>query len=165
MSIPTVTIVGNLTDAPKSGTGKSGTMYANFTVIAQSRRQDQSGQWVDGDKMPMRVSCFGQLAQNVAHSLGKGMRMIVQGRMRQTSYQTQDGQTRYQTEMTADAVGPDLARATAVVTRNQAQNSGNGYAAQQSRQQQAAPQAYQAPPSDPWGGNDTSNAEWGDGFQ
>ena len=82
MSIPTVTIVGNLTDAPKSGTGKSGTMYANFTVIAQSRRQDQSGQWVDGDKMPMRVSCFGQLAQNVAHSLGKGMRVIVQGRMR-----------------------------------------------------------------------------------
>lgn len=146
MSIPTITIVGNLTDDPKTGTGRSGKEWCNFTVIAQSRRQDQQGNWVDGDKCPLRVACFGRLARNAAMSLSKGTTVIVQGRLRQTQYQAQDGSTRYSYDMTADHVGAELTFASAQVTRN---TKGGGV------------RTAAAPAANPWTGNVPTDP-WGD---
>jgi single-strand DNA-binding protein len=151
MSIPTLTITGNLAGDPEGGTGRNGKAFAHATIIAQSRRQDQSGQWVDGDRCPMRVSCFGALAEHVIASLAKGMRVIAVGRMRQTQYQAKDGSTRYSMEMTADSIGPDLMYATAQVVKEQRGQHGNGQW-QQTQQATRNPAPASSPAKDdPWG--------------
>lgn len=142
MSTPTVTIVGNLATDANSGTTKSGRPYANFTVIAQDRKRDEQGNWTDGNKCPLRVNMWNALAANAAQSLSKGMRVIAVGRMYQTSWQDRDGNTRYQMEMVADAIGPDLSYATAQVVKNQRGQSAAMW---------SQPQAATGDP-DPWVG-------------
>lgn len=155
MSTPTVTIVGNLATDANSGTTKSGRPYANFTIIAQDRKRDEQGNWTDGNKCPLRVNMWSTLALNAAQSLSKGMRVIAVGRMYQTSWQDRDGNTRYQMEMVADAIGPDLSYATAQVVKNQRGQSAGFQPAPAPTVQSAAmwsqPQAATGDP-DPWGG-------------
>lgn len=150
MSIPTITIVGNIAKDPQTGTSGTGKPWANFTIIAQSRRQDQSGNWVDGDKCPIRCVAFGRLARNTAATLRKGMGVIAQGRLRQTQYQAQDGSTRYSFDMTVDHIGPELTFETAAVTRN-AKGGTPGPA-------QSAPAPPAGDAAGPW-----SNAGWQSG--
>ena len=69
----------------------------------------------------MRCSVWRDTAENVAESLRKGMRVIVQGRLTQRSYDTQQGERRTVVELQVDEVGPSLRRARAQVTRNQSQ--------------------------------------------
>lgn len=113
-----VTVIGNLTADPELRFTPSGAAVASFTVAASSRYLDkQSNEWKDSDPVFMRCSVWRQYAENVAESLQKGMRVIVQGRLRQRSYETREGEKRTVVEMEVDDVGPALRYATAKVTR------------------------------------------------
>lgn len=121
-----VTIVGNLTADPELRYTASGAPVANFTVASTPRTFDRnSGQWKDGETLFMRCSVWRDVAENVADSLTKGTRVIVQGRLQQRSYETRDGQQRTTVELQVDEVGPSLRYARAQVNRNPS-NYGGG---------------------------------------
>ena len=80
--------------------------------------------WKDGDTLFLTCVAWRQLADHVAESLERGMRAIVTGRIKQRSYQTQDGDKRTVYELEADEAGPSLRSATAKVTK--ISRSGNG---------------------------------------
>ena len=122
-----VTVVGNLTNDPELRFTPSGAAVASFTVAASSRYLDKAtNEWKDSDPVFMRCSVWRQYAENVAESLQKGMRVIVQGRLKQRSYETREGEKRTVVKMEVDDVGPALRYATAKVTRTQRGDSGFG---------------------------------------
>ena len=104
----------------------------------------------------MRCSVWRETAENVAESLRKGMRVIVQGRLTQRSYDTQQGERRTVVELQVDEVGPSLRRARAQVTRVQTQPAsaggvGPGSAPSAGGGGWAPSAALDAPQHDPWG--------------
>ena len=122
-----VTVVGNLTNDPELRFTPSGAAVASFTVASSSRYLDKAtNEWKDGDPVFMRCSVWRQYAENVAESLQKGMRVIVQGRLKQRSYETREGEKRTVMELEVDDVGPALRYATAKVNRVQRQGGGFG---------------------------------------
>lgn len=122
-----ITIIGNLTDEPELRTTQNGGTVANFSIAATPRVYDrQSNQWYDGDALFLRCSAWRDLATHCAQSLAKGMRVIVQGRLQQRSYQAKDGSNRTVIELQVDEIGPSLRYATAQVHRVQHGNGG-GY--------------------------------------
>lgn len=123
-----ITIIGNLTAAPKIRSTSNGGRVANVTIASTPRQFNRtSGQWEDGDALFMRCSAWDTqhqpLASNMQASLTKGMRVIAQGRLVQRSYQDRDGKNRMFVE-----IGPALIRSTAQVTgnNNSGGNSGGG---------------------------------------
>ena len=90
-----ITVVGNLTADPELRFTPSGAAVANFTVASTPRTFDKnSNEWKDGDTMFLNCSIWRQAAENVAETLSKGMRVIVQGRLKQRSYETKEGEKR-----------------------------------------------------------------------
>jgi single-strand DNA-binding protein len=121
-----ITVVGNLVDDPELRFTPSGAAVANFRIASTPRTFDrQANEWKDGEALFLSCSVWRQAAENVAESLQKGMRVIVQGRLKQRSYDTREGERRTVVELEVDEVGPALAFATAKVTR--AARSGGGY--------------------------------------
>lgn len=113
-----VTIVGNLTADPELRFTPSGAAVASFTVASTPRTFDkQSNEWKDGETLFMRCSIWREAAENVAESLTKGTRVIVQGRLVQRSFETREGEKRTVVELQVDEVGPSLRYATAKVER------------------------------------------------
>lgn len=134
-----ITVIGNLTADPELRWTQSGAAVADFTVASTPRTYDRNaGEWRDGDTLFMRCSVWRETAENVAESLRKGMRVIVQGRLTQRSYDTQQGERRTVVELQVDEIGPSLRRARAQVTRT-APSGGGGYQSD-NRGQQGAPQ-------------------------
>ncbi len=113
-----ITVVGNLTDDPELRFTSSGAAVANFTVASTPRFFDKNtNDWKDGDALFLRCSIWRQAAENVAETLTKGARVIVQGRLKQRSYETREGEKRTVYELDVDEVGPSLKYATAKVTK------------------------------------------------
>lgn len=113
-----ITVVGNLTGDPELRTTSSGVQVASFTVASTPRTYDkQSGEWRDGETLFLRCTVWRDYAANVAQSLGKGARVMALGNLRQTSYETKQGEKRTSFELDVEEVGPVLRNATAVVTR------------------------------------------------
>ena len=159
-----LTLVGNLTADPEMRFTPSGAAVASFTVASTPRTFDrQAGEWKDGETLFMRCSIWRDAAENVAESLTKGTRVIVQGRLVQRSYTTREGENRTVVEMQVDEIGPSLRYAKAQVTRQPrssghagptAFGSGIGQPQQQAPAQPATAGTWQAPqgsaPNDPW---------------
>ncbi|HET6295333.1 MAG TPA: single-stranded DNA-binding protein [Kribbella sp.] len=120
-----VTLVGNLVDDPELRFTPSGAAVANFRIASTPRTYDrQSGEFKDGESLFLSCSVWRQAAENVAESLQRGMRVIVQGRLKQRSYDDREGNKRTVFEIDVDEVGPSLRSATAKVTK--AMRSGPG---------------------------------------
>ena len=120
-----ITVVGNLTADPELRFTPSGAAVANFTVASTPRIFDrQTNEWKDGDALFMRCSIWREAAENVAESLTRGARVIAQGRLKQRSYETREGEKRTVVELEVDEIGPSLKYATAKV--NKASRSGGG---------------------------------------
>jgi single-strand DNA-binding protein len=134
-----ITVVGNLTADPELRFTPAGAAVANFTVASTPRTFDRSsGEWRDGEALFLRCNIWRQAAENVAESLQRGMRVVVQGRLRQRSFETKEGEKRTVVEMEVDEIGPSLRFATAKVNRvSRSQGGGGGFAAA-------------APADDPW---------------
>lgn len=122
-----ITVVGNLTADPELRFTPSGAAVANFTVASTPRTFDKSSnEWKDGEALFLRCSVWRQAAENVAESLHKGTGVIVQGRLKQRSYETKEGEKRTVYELDVDEVGPSLKFATAKVTRASRGGGGGG---------------------------------------
>src|SRR5689334_9928975 len=123
-----ITVVGNLVDDPELRFTPSGAAVANFRIASTPRTFDrQTNEWKDGDALFLSCSVWRQAAENVAESLQRGMRVVVQGRLKQRSYETREGEKRTVVELEVDEVGPSLAFATAKVTRASRSGGGGGY--------------------------------------
>ena len=122
-----ITVVGNLVADPELRYTPSGSAVANFRVASTPRRYDsQSGQWVDGEALFLTCNVWRQAAENVANSLTKGDRVIVNGRLRQRSFETREGEKRTVFEVEVDEVGPSLKYATSQVTKTPRQGGNFG---------------------------------------
>ena len=122
-----ITVVGNLTADPELRFTPSGAAVANFTVASTPRNFDrQTNEWRDGEAMFINCAVWRQAAENAAESLQKGMRVIVQGRLKARSFETREGEKRTVFEIDADEIGPALKYATAKVTKTSG-GGGGGY--------------------------------------
>ena len=139
-----ITVIGNLTADPELRFTPSGAAVANFTVASTPRTFDKSSnEWKDGDALFLRCSVWRQAAENVAESLHKGTAVIVQGRLKQRSYETKEGEKRTVYELDVDEVGPSLKFATAKVNKTTRGGGGGGYGAPSGG-------SGGAPADDPW---------------
>ena len=122
-----ITIAGNLVDDPELRYTPTGQAVAKFRVASTPRfRDQQSGEWKDGDSLFLTCNVWRQAAENVAESLQRGMRVIVNGRLRQRSYETREGEKRTVYEVEVDDVGPSLRNASAKVTKSNRSGGGGG---------------------------------------
>lgn len=148
-----ITLVGNLGADPELKYTPTGQAVCSFNVGSTPRFMDrQTNEWKDGDTLWLRVSIWRQAAENCAESLERGMRVIVQGRLKQRSYETKEGEKRTVYEVEADEVGPSLRNASAKVTKAQRSTGGGG---QQGGSQQG----------DPWAGGQPAGQASGGGQQ
>ncbi|XTZ18231.1 single-stranded DNA-binding protein [Micromonospora echinospora] len=115
-----VTIVGNVLTAPEwRRTTQSGTLVANFKVASTARRLDrESGRWVDGNSLRVRVNCWRKLAEGVAASVMVGDPVVVAGRLYTRDWIDDAGNQRTLYELEAVTVGHDLARGRGRFLRN-----------------------------------------------
>lgn len=122
-----ITVVGNLTADPELRFTQSGAAVASFTVASTPRTFDrQANEWKDGEAMFLRCSIWRDAAENVAESLEKGTRVIVQGRLKQRSFTDREGNNRTTIELDVDEIGPSLRYATAKPQRQQ-RGGGGGF--------------------------------------
>ena len=158
-----ITVVGNLTADPELRYTQSGLAVANFTIASTPRTFNrQSNEWEDGEALFLRASCWREFAEHVAGSLTKGTRVIAQGRLKQRSYETKEGEKRTAIELEVEEIGPSLKYATASVTRAN-RTGGEGGARGAGRDHGAdawAPSGQQGGQDDAWapsGGGDVWN--------
>lgn len=120
-----ITLVGNLVDDPELRFTPSGAAVAKFRIASTPRFLDKStNEWKDGESLFLTCNVWRQAAENVAESLQRGMRVILQGRLKQRSYETKEGEKRTVYEVEVDEVGPSLRNATAKI--NKTTRSGGG---------------------------------------
>jgi single-strand DNA-binding protein len=112
-----VTIAGNLTDDPELGFTPQGDLVCGLRVAVTTRAPDGRGGWRDGSTSFFRVTVWRAQAQHAAESLTKGARVLVTGRLRQRSWEADDGQRRQLVEVEADEVAASLRFHTATLTR------------------------------------------------
>jgi len=123
-----ITVVGNLVDDPELRFTPSGAAVANFRIASTPRSFNrQTNEWEDGEALFLSCSVWRQAAENVAESLTRGMRVVVQGRLKARSYETREGEKRTVFEIEVEEVGPSLKFATAKVTRATRGGGGGGY--------------------------------------
>jgi single-strand DNA-binding protein len=122
-----ITVVGNLVDDPELRFTPSGAAVANFRIASTPRTFDrQTNEWKDGDALFLSCSVWRQAAENVAESLQRGMRVVVQGRLKSRQYETREGEKRTVFEIEVEEVGPSLKYATAKISKTSRSGSGGG---------------------------------------
>jgi single-strand DNA-binding protein len=156
-----ITIVGNLVGDPELRYTPTGQAVANFRVASTPRFLDKTtNEWKDGDSLFLSCNVWRQAAENVAESLQRGMRVIVNGRLRQRSYETREGEKRTVYEIEVDEVGPSLRNASAKVVKSN--RSGGNFAGQGGGGSSGGGGGYSGggsrPAEDPW------TADPSDGF-
>ncbi|GGW52913.1 single-stranded DNA-binding protein 2 [Streptomyces lucensis JCM 4490] len=174
-----ITVIGNLVDDPELRFTPSGAAVAKFRVASTPRTFDrQTNEWKDGESLFLTCSVWRQAAENVAESLQRGMRVIVQGRLKQRSYEDREGVKRTVYELDVDEVGPSLRNATAKVTKTAggARGGQGGYGGGGGQQggggwgggPGGGQQGGGAPADDPWAtgapaGGNQGGGGWGGG--
>jgi single-strand DNA-binding protein len=122
-----ITVVGNLVNDPEMRYTNSGAAVATFRIASTPRTLDrQTGDWKDGEALFLTCSVWREAAENVVQSLSRGARVIVQGRLRQRTYDTKEGEKRTVVELEVDEVGPSLRYATANVQKATRSSGGGG---------------------------------------
>ncbi|MEV6911535.1 single-stranded DNA-binding protein [Amycolatopsis sp. NPDC051071] len=157
-----ITVIGNLTSDPELRFTPSGAAVANFTVASTPRTLDKaSGEWKDGEALFLRCNIWRQAAENVAESLTRGARVVVQGRLKQRSFETKEGEKRTVVELEVEEIGPSLRYATAKVnkvSRGTGGGGGGGFGGGGGGGGQSGP-----PADDPWGSAPPAGGSGGGG--
>lgn len=129
-----ITVIGNLTADPELRFTPAGAAVVNFTIASTPRIYDrQSNEWKDGDPLFLRCSLWKEAAENVAESLVRGSRVIAQGRLKQRSYETREGEKRTVIELEVEEIGPSLRYAVAKVNKAARGAGSGGYSSGGSR--------------------------------
>jgi single-strand DNA-binding protein len=98
-----VVIVGNLGRDPEMRYTASGTPVANFPVATNRKWTDTDGN-AQEETTWFRVSVFGRMAEVCNQYLEKGRSVLVDGEIRTSQYEDQQGVTRYSWELRANTV-------------------------------------------------------------
>jgi single-strand DNA-binding protein len=163
-----ITVTGNLVDDPELRYTATGQAVANFRIASTPRFMDrQTNEWKDGESLFLTCSVWRQAAENVAESLQRGMRVIVQGRLKQRSYETREGEKRTVYEVEVDEVGPSLRNASAKVTKSQRSGGGGGGFGGGGGGNQGGYGGGRPPADDPWASSDNrggGSSDSGSGF-
>jgi single-strand DNA-binding protein len=127
----TVTIVGNITRNPELRFTPTGQANTSFGVAVNRRWQNRQTQVWEESTSFFDIVAWGGLAENIAQCLTKGDRVVVEGRLDQRSWETNDGDKRSKVEITANEVAPSLRWATVEITKNERRSpqtvpAGNG---------------------------------------
>lgn len=101
-SLNKVMLIGNLGKDAETRHTPSGTAVTNFSLATTSRYKDQTGEWRDRTEWHDIVLWK---AENVAPYLTKGKKVFIEGRLQTRSWEGQDGQKRYRTEVVCDPFG------------------------------------------------------------
>ncbi len=154
-----ITLVGNLVDDPELRFTPSGAAVAKFRMASTPRYLDKTtNEWKDGESLFLTCNVWRQAAENAAESLQRGMRVIVQGRLKQRSYETKEGEKRTVYEVEVDEVGPSLRSATAKVNKTQRGGGGGGFGGAPAAENDPWASAAPAPANSGGGGGGGWNA-------
>ena len=126
MSNNSVTLIGNLVDDPELRFTPSGVAMAKVRFAVSRRYQDRNNEWQEETSF-FGGTCWRDMAENVAESLSKGMRVIVTGRLEQRTWETQEGDKRSIIEVRIDDIGPSVRWATANVTKTPRSGGGGDW--------------------------------------
>lgn len=141
MNAPQITVSGNVAAAPGLRIA-GGAPVTSFRMGATPRRYDKATEtWVDDETLWFTVTAWRALAEHCASSLTKGDKVLVTGKLTQSSWTGDDGTVRTGLEVDASSVGLDLSRSSAVATRRP---SGG-------RSDTAEPAGARAEDGDEWG--------------
>lgn len=102
-NINRVVLVGNLTKDPELRHLPSGTAVCALRVAVNSRRRDESGQWIDKPNY-FDVSVFGNQGESCAQYLSKGRPIGIDGRLDWREWEAQDGSKRQAVQIIAESV-------------------------------------------------------------
>lgn len=151
MPLPSLNGIARLVADPELRFTGNGTAVANLRLAFNNRRKDErTGEWVDGDVLWINATAWQHLAENICETLQKGMEVIVQGDVKTESWE-KDGEKHSRSVLTVRAIGPSLAFAVAKVSKPGGQQQGGGGQGQRAQQRsQAGRQQAQAPADDPW---------------
>lgn len=162
--LPVITGEFRTTDDPELRFTPSGKAVANLTVVAsESKKNEQTGEWEDGDRSPfIRVAVWGPAAEAVAETITKGERVLVSGALYARDYERNDGTKGQSIELkwaTVAAIPGGKSKA----QREAQANGGNGYAYGQQQQRQQAQDPWATPAGgqgqDPWATNGTPRSD------
>ena len=122
-----ITVVGNVTREPELRFTANGRSQLTLGIAVNRRYPDRGrpGEWVEETSF-FNVVCWADLAENVSSSVQKGSRIIVSGRLRQRSWETDNNEKRSVVEIIAEEVGPSLRWATAQISRTERKGPGDG---------------------------------------
>ena len=114
-----ITVIGNLAKEPETATSSNGSVRTSFTIVSNSSTFDRrTNSYVNGTPLSLRCVAWGDLAEHCAQTLTKGMRVIIQGRLRANNYVDKNSnEKRYSIDLMIDEIGPSLRFATAQVNR------------------------------------------------
>jgi len=131
MSEATITISGNLTTDPvlRYTAGGRASLAGG---VAVNRRWQTNGEWQEATSF-INFKAFGQIAENIAATCTKGMRVMLSGRPETSEYVDKDGVNRKAFDVIVDDMGPSLKFATAVVDRITRDNGGQNRTAAPAR--------------------------------
>lgn len=96
-----ITLIGRLTKDVELRFTQTGKEVANFTLSVDRPFKNQQG---EKEADFIRIVAWGKLAEVCANYIGKGRLVAVDGRLQIRSYEGDDGQRRYITEVVANEV-------------------------------------------------------------
>jgi single-strand DNA-binding protein len=171
--VASITIVGNLAADPELRYGASGKAQCTFRVISTRRRLNRdTQQWEDAGQLAPRCVAWEALAENIAETLTKGMRVVVQGTLEERRYEDRQGNPRTSLDLSVDDIGPSLRNATAKVTKAargssggfQAGGGGGGGFAGNQGYAGGGNGGYQSGPAGGFGGESQNRGGFGGGY-
>jgi single-strand DNA-binding protein len=98
-----VVVTGNLTRDPELRHTGGGTAVCDLRVAVNSRRKDQSGNWVDKPNY-FDVTVWGAQGENCAQYLAKGRPVAIEGRLDWREWEAKDGGKRQAVQIVANTV-------------------------------------------------------------
>jgi single-strand DNA-binding protein len=102
-NINRVVLTGNLTKDPELRTTPSGTSVCKLRLAVNTRKKDQSGQWVEKPNY-FDVTVWGAQGENCATYLQKGRPVAVDGRLEWREWEAEGGGKRQAIDIIADSV-------------------------------------------------------------
>jgi len=107
--LPKVSLEGRLTRSPELKFTQSGAAVASFGVACNDRRKNpQTNEWEDGDPTFLDITCWRDMAENVAESLHRGDLVVIEGRIAMRKYTNKDNVEVTTYGVTAETIGPSL---------------------------------------------------------
>ena len=102
-NINVVVVTGNLTRDPELRSTQGGTSVCSLRIAVNSRRRNQSGEWVDKPNY-FDVTVWGAQGENCANYLSKGRPVAIEGRLDWREWESKDGGKRQSVEIIANSV-------------------------------------------------------------